>query len=469
MNILLLNPPGRTQYTRDYFCSKITKTHYVEQPVDFIILSGILSQRYKINILDAVMLNLDNASAIKKIISLNSDFVIFLSGIVSWKEDFAFLETLKKLCPKLIFIGIGDIFRAKELNKDILENYDFLDAILMDFTAPDILYYLEGKNEKIKNMMFREGKDIVIKNEISVAKEFNIPVPRQELFMNKRYSFPFAKKLPFVTLLTDYGCPFDCSFCVYPTLGFKLRGLENVFAELKYIHSLGIRELFIKDQCFGVNEERTVKFCREIISKKWNFSWTCFLRTDLAKKELLVEMKAAGCHTIIFGVESANQSFLFKNKKGINEENIYSAFGLCNKLGIDTVGTFILGFPGEDKESILSTVELSIRLKCDFASFNLFVPRLSTRAWWEIGEKYSMERLLMDQSGTGETWEHDRLSRRELSGLRRLAVRKFYLRAPYIYKRISKVRSPTELKTLIKNGTFLIKSVFAGGFLLHHK
>jgi len=233
-----------------------------------------------------------------------------------------------------------------------------------------------------------------------------------------------------------------------------------VFKELQYIYSLGIKELFIKDQSFGADRARTIKLCAGMIEKNYNFSWSCFMRTDCIDNELLIKMKESGCHTIMLGVESANEDILKKYKKGINKQNIMHAFKLCKDIGINTMATFMLGFPEDNKESILETIDFAINLDCDFASFNIFAPKLPTPIWKSLGSKYSADKEAipaMDQSGIAEICSAGRLSRKDLSKLRRIAVKSFYLRPSYIIKRLLKISSLVELHALIKNGFFLIK------------
>jgi len=80
---------------------------------------------------------------------------------------------------------------------------------------------------------------------------------------------------PDATILTDFGCPHTCKFCLYPSLGFKKRKLQNVLEELDRLKALGIREIFDKDQAFGVDRKRTFELCREMCARG-HFSWTCF-------------------------------------------------------------------------------------------------------------------------------------------------------------------------------------------------
>ncbi|MDD5155539.1 MAG: radical SAM protein, partial [Candidatus Omnitrophica bacterium] len=282
--------------------------------------------------------------------------------------------------------------------------------------------------------------------------------------LNRNYSFPFARHLPFATVLTDYGCPYNCPFCLYSALGFKLRELDNVFKELRCIHDLGVRELFIKDQSFATDKERAIKLCKGL-REIGPFSWTCFLRADIADERILGEMKNSGCHTVMFGVESANEKILREYKPGIKKSNIRQAFRLCRNLGIDTVGIFILGFPGEDRQSCLETIDFALELNCDFASFNIFVPKVETLMKKEMTAGHFTDDAgcgLLDQSGIISAWHNELMDGSGLPGLRRYALRKFYLRPAYIMRRIIRsIVSVTELKILFKSGIFIIRDLFA--------
>ncbi len=461
MHFLLLNPPGKLPYSRDYFCSKVTKAGYAEHPVDLLILSGIISSAgHKVTVLDAIVQRLDFVTAKQRIDRLDIDAIVFLSGSTSWQDDFKFLREIKYSRPNLFLIGLGDIF----LDQEIFINNSWLDAVLLDFTTEDILHYFSGERSNLKNILFRDkGKVVVTHRQVDIT-EFQIPIPRHELFLDKGYTFPFAKRLPFATILTDYGCLFNCSFCLYPCLGFKLRELDNVFDELRYIRSLGIRELFIKDQSFGANRARTIALCEGML-KIAKFSWTCFLRTDIVNLELLNTMKKAGCHTVIFGVENANEEILKKYKPGTTRKNIEEAFRLCRSLGIDTVGIFIFGFPEEDKKSCLETIDLALHLQCDFASFNLFVPKVETPIRKDLIARRLLDKNqpeVFDQSGIASVWGIDHLSREELNELRHLALRRFYLRPAYIMKRLIKsFYSLAQLQMLVKSACFILKDLTA--------
>ena len=455
MKILLLNPPGDKKYLRDYYCSKVSKTSYIYHPVDLLILSGILAQEHEVNVLDAMAQGLSFDNTYQRIMSMDIEAIIFLTGAVSYEMDFAFLKKIKER-RKLPIIGSGDILL--DGGEEWLRKNNFLDAIILDFTMDSILYFLKGDYTRITNMIVkREGK-ILSGQELRMrGGTFEIPVPRIDLFPNHCYSFPLTRKSPFATVLTDYGCPFKCSFCIINTLGYKYRPVDNVMAELHFLARKRFREIYFDDQTFGAVRSRAIEMCQGMIKEKFHFSWSCWSRVDIIDEELVRLMKEAGCHTIMFGVETSRNDILAKEKKGCTKEQVLKTFRTCQRLKMRTMATFILGLPGETKTSCLETIEFSKRLGADFASFNVAVPRVRTDLRKKAIQKgWIGDIKTMDQSGSFVVMGNDLLSPRDIERLKKKAIHKFFLRPSYLWKRLVNVRTLHELKRLIRGGWEII-------------
>jgi len=99
-----------------------------------------------------------------------------------------------------------------------------------------------------------------------------------------------------------------------------------VIDELRYIRSLGIRDVFFVDQSFGSNPERNFELCQAIRTELPGLRWICFSRVDLMDGKTLDNMKKAGCHTIILGVETANEQMLVQYRKGYTLDQIRAVF-----------------------------------------------------------------------------------------------------------------------------------------------
>ena len=457
--VLLLNPPGKLPYIRDYYCSKVSKGSYIYPPTDLVVLSGIIAEKYDVAVLDAMALGMDAGLCMTEIGNISPKAVVALAGAVSYHEDAPFLENIKRRYDIPIIVT-GDLFL--ENGEVILKNYPFLDAILMDFTNTDVIAYLSGEEDKIKNMIYRKGSEIVKKISPRTAeKEYTIPIPRHELFMNN-YNYPFVRRRPFATVLTDYGCPYKCSFCVIASLGYKFRSVENVMSELRYLKNLRCREIYFNDQTFGVNRARAKELCKSMVEEKIDFGWVCWSRVDVINEELLKLMKGAGCHTILFGVETASEKSLKSMGKGYTLRQVEETFRLCREYGVRTLATYILGLPGEDREDIVKTVEFAVRLDSDFVSFNTLIPRAGTQIrQYAINSGWIAEgNIRMDQSGTYAVMGNEALTGDDILELKSYAVRRFYGRPSYIAKRLLGVKSLYELKRLIMDG----KEVLFGGY-----
>jgi len=446
-------------YIRDYYCSKVSKGSYIYPPTDLVVLSGIIAEKYDVAVLDAMALGMDAGLCMTEIGNISPKAIVALAGAVSYHEDAPFLENIKRRYDIPIIVT-GDLFL--EDGEIILKNYPFLDAILMDFTNADAIAYLDDKEDKIKNMIYRKDGEIKIKISPRTAeKEYTIPIPRHELFMNN-YNYPFVRRRPFATVLTDYGCPYKCSFCVIASLGYKFRSVENVMSELRYLKNLRCREIYFNDQTFGVNRARAKELCKRMVEEKIDFGWVCWSRVDVINEELLKLMKGAGCHTILFGVETASEKSLKSMGKGYTLREVEETFRLCREYGVRTLATYILGLPGEDKNSIMQTIEFAVRLDSDFVSFNTLIPRAGTQIrQYAINSGWIAEgNIRMDQSGTYAVMGNEALTGGDILELKNNAVRRFYARPSYIAKRLLGVRSLYEVKRLIMDG----KEVLFGGY-----
>jgi radical SAM superfamily enzyme YgiQ (UPF0313 family) len=458
--ILLLNPPGTRPYLRDYYCSKVSKANYLYEPVDLLILSGLLTRRHQVQVLDCIALGLDGNEALRRILDAAVEVVIFLSGAVSWHEDRPFLQAVKQASEALL-IGSGDLFLQD--GDRILAEHDFVDAVLLDFTTAGLLSYLERPaGAQPENMIFRQGEEIVHGPVVrSKNTTFEIPPPRHDLFPHHSYSYPTVKRAPFATVQSDYGCPYHCRFCVMGGLGHKVRSAENVLAELEILAGSGFREIYFNDQTFGVLRQRTLALCEGMETRRLGLAWQAWTRVDLVDEEILKRMRAAGCHTLLFGVESANHKTLRTQNKGYGLGQVKRAFALCRSLGIRTLATYIIGLPGETEADIRRTIDFAVELDSDLASFNVLVPRAGTEVRREALQKgWIRERdTLLDQSGTYPIMGNEHLSSVEVWRLKNRAVRAFYGRPGYWLRRLRQIDTGYELRRNLTNGWILLRNM----------
>lgn len=453
MKILLLNPPSKKFVIRDYCCGHTSKADYCWPPIDLLVLSGVL-QYHDIDVLDTIIEGDSFNEGFEKILKIKPDFIISLTSAISLEDDMKFLKRIKEKNNCSIFV-IGDV--AYFDPSYVMKKYKFIDGIVFDFTSSGILRFIEGKRNNLIDIAYRDNSRIVICQKNN-NKIFSYPTPKHELFPLKKYSLPYARYNPMTTVLCSYGCPYRCSFCNSGNLGFKERDIKNLIEELKYIAKLGIKEIYFRDFSFTANRKRVKEICRQIIKNNLNFSWSCDARVDNVDKELLNLMKKAGCYLIFFGVESASNEILKNVRKGTEKALIKNVFNYCSKIGIQTLGSFIIGLPGDTRETINDTLNFSTEINCDYASFNLFVPRYGSELW-NVVMKSGVKREQLALDSSSEVMSLSNIPENELLELQKQALKKFYLRPNYIVKQLFKIRTKSQLRYFIKNGIQVLKNI----------
>ena len=432
-SVLLLNPPGKSHYLRDYYCSKTSKSDYSYSPVDFLFIGALLDKYCHLNFRDCIIHNVTNDSLISELISNPPDIIISLTGFVSWVEDFSLFKKIKEHLPKTLIIGSGDILLGT--NTELLFEKSSLDAICYDFSSAEIVDYCLGRRIPFEDITYKESGTIVVRKSDKRRKieEISIGITPHRLFPLESYEYSFVRRKPFATVLTDYSCPYRCTFCIMSELRYKYRNVSEVVEELRTLKADGIKEIYFADQTFGANKKNTRKLLGQMIKESLNLGWVCFSRADVIKEDLLILMKAAGCHTIIFGIEFGTDANLKDTKKDLSISEINRGIELCRRQGIRTVGTFLLGEENQSRDDIDELIRYSVSLSLDFASFNVYVPRVDDH--FEDKNEIDITEVY-DQSGRVVKSCSPNVTDSELAAYHRKAVKNFYLRPSYIFRRL---------------------------------
>jgi len=268
----------------------------------------------------------------------------------------------------------------------------------------------------------------------------SLAFPAYDLMPMDRYAGfyrPFMLPCRTAMISTGRGCLYNCIFC-YRATGdkYRVRAIGSVVEELKRdIRDFGIKEFVVTDESFLTYRDRITEFCemlmRDGISRR--VKWICQSRVDHAEPELLKLMKCAGCRVIAYGIESGNPEILKKIKKGITPEQAVKAVRWTKQAGILADTNYIIGHPGDTRETIRETVDFAMRLDPDLASFSLLVPFPGTEAarMADRGEG-GLRRISRDYSSFGKqvggAMELESIPRAELERLQRNAYMRFFLR-----------------------------------------
>ncbi len=446
-HVLFLNPPGKRRYIRDYYCSKVSKAHYMPQPVDLLIQMGFFEEAgYTVHLCDAIIDNLSVQRVFEYIRLCCPRYIVGQIGAVSLDEDRAFYRDLKTQFPGIKLLLSGDVLLRDP--QRCFSDFPWLDAIITAFWYDGALQFCEGKS----------GFGLISKEDIRPARfpaktgAIRMPRPRHEYFLKSNYSYPFMTHSSMATVLTQFSCPYPCSFCVMSQLDYRVRDPEDVCAELDYLYEKGIRFLYLSDQTFFSHGPSATLILEHMIRLGSPFKWCCFSRVDVLDHDRMMLMKKAGCQVIMFGVEFHDDHLLKAYQKICTRSQIEKTLSLAKRIGIKRMGTFLLGVPGQDKVSIEKTIQFAIDLDLDYASFNCAVPRPLTRLETKLGDGDS---LVMDQSGHVNAFATTDLTGVQLQALQRSAYRRFYGRPSYLIKQLRALRTWSQLLTQVKEAMSL--------------
>lgn len=227
-----------------------------------------------------------------------------------------------------------------------------------------------------------------------------IPFPAHHLFKIERYTNlnPLTDGLDprarAYTIVTSRGCPYQCIYCSKPITGntWRARSIENVIAEWRWlVEDLGATEIGVTDDVWNLDRRRAKQLCQALIDNRLNHvPWITIhgMKVNNTDLELFQLMKAAGCKRVGFGVENGDDRILrHVIKKGQTVDMVRQAFRWAKQAGLQTMGFFIFGVPGETEETMESTIRLALELDPDLAHFMLAAPFPGTEMW-DILEKH---------------------------------------------------------------------------------
>jgi len=469
MKILLINPPFK--YTIQSCQPKI-----LEEGLDFLPPLGLMyiaaylkkETNHQIEILDTQVERLNYDQIEDRIKEKNPDIVGITAMTFTLIDVIKTAQTVKRVNPNIKIILGGphviiypqETINIPEIDFLVLgEGEQIIKQLIENIHQPEKLKQLKGLVFKIKGEIINTGMTEPIENLDT------LPFPARRLTPYKKYFSVVSSNTPVTTMFTSRGCPYKCLFCDRPTFGknFRARSAKSVVDEMEQCQKMGIKEIFIYDDTFGVDRQRVIDICNEILKSNLEIAWDVRTRVNTVDEEMLALMKKAGCQRIHYGVESGTTKILKVLRKGITLEQVKKAFEWTKKAGIQTAGYFMIGSPTETREDILTTIKFIKKLNPDYVHITTTTPFPATDLY-----KMALEEKIIASDVWREfaknpkpdfippIWEKE-LSREELFSLLKRAYRSFYLRPKYIFKKIFQLKSPKDLFRKIKAGLKLFR------------
>ncbi len=367
LKTLFLNPPSFENFDGGA-SSRWPATREIESywyPVWLAYPAGMLEGS---RLLDA---NPHHISADETIeIGKDYDFLVLFTSTPGFEGDVKLSGLMKRANPRLKVCFVGPHVTVSPDHALSHPEIDFIVRREFDYA---VVEYANGKPlAEIAGASYRGGDGRIVHNidrpmiENLDALPHVTDIYKRDLDVT-RYNVPFLEH-PYVALYSTRGCPAQCTFCLWPQThsghAWRKRSSDDVAAEMAKAKAYWpeVKEFFFDDDTFNIQKARTIELCSKL--KPLGLTWSCTSRvtTDF---ETLKAMKDAGCRLLIVGFESGDPQILKNVKKGATLERARQFVKDCKKLGLVVHGDFILGLPGETRESIRRTIDFAKELNVE--------------------------------------------------------------------------------------------------------
>jgi hopanoid biosynthesis associated radical SAM protein HpnJ len=391
------------------------------------------------------------------------DLVVMHTSTPSFRADVATAEKIRAVNPQ-VKIGLIGAHVAVDPGKSLegAPAVDFVARNEFDFTIKEVAE--DRPWADIKGLSWRNREGVIVHNEpretLMNMDELPWVTPVYKRDLKVENYFSGYLKHPYVSFYTGRGCKSRCTFCLWPqTIGghkYRVRSVEDVVAEMKWAKAAfpQVREFFFDDDTLTDNLPRVEALAVEL--GKLGVTWSCNAKANVPRKTLEV-MRDNGLRLLLVGYESGNQQILFNIKKGMRVEFARRFTRDCHDLGILIHGTFILGLPGETRETIRETLEFAKEINPHTIQVSLAAPYPGTflyRQAKENGWLYHEASELLTQHGTQiAALNYPHLSHGEIFQAVEDFYRKFYFRPSKIASIVAEMfTSPEIMKRRLLEG-----------------
>ena len=390
------------------------------------------------------------------------DLIVMHTSTPSFKSDAKTAAHIKELNPG-VKIGMIGAKVAVEAEQSLLDapGVDFVARNEFDFTIKEVADGTPWKD--IRGLSWRNAAGVIVHNEDRANLEnmdalpWVTPVYKRDLKI-ENYFIGYLKH-PYVSFYTGRGCKSRCTFCLWPqTVGghrYRVRSVEDVAAEIKWAKDAfpQVKEFFFDDDTFTDNLPRAEAIAKELA--KIGVTWSCNAKANVPRKTLEV-LKDNGLRLLLVGYESGNQQILYNIKKGMRVEVAKQFTRDCHDLGIVIHGTFILGLPGETKETIQETLNFAKEINPHTIQVSLAAPYPGTflyRQAKENGWLYEGAELIDDDGVQIAPLHYPHLSHKQIFSSVEEFYKSFYFRPSKIASIVAEmVASPQMMKRRLREG-----------------
>jgi radical SAM superfamily enzyme YgiQ (UPF0313 family) len=317
-------------------------------------------------------------------------------------------ETLKRDFPRTPIVMGGP--QASAVDVATLKAFPFVDFILRgeaEETFPMLVESLlaGGSPNHQRGLTFRDGPCVQRNADAAPILDLDtLPLPFFDAYAD-------VSQWPSLPLEIGRGCPFSCRFCStsgFFRRSFRLKSRDHVIGQMNFLSQrYGARAFDLIHDMFTADRRRVAEFCHSLQALGSPYKWCCSARTDWVDAALLTLMRDAGCSGVFFGIETGSPRLQRVVRKDLDLDRARSVLRECDRLGLNTTASLIVGYPGEtarDLQATLSFFARTVRLDQADAQLHVLTPLAGTSLEVEYRSRLTFDDACSDipEFGAGQ-------------------------------------------------------------------
>ena len=406
MRVALIYPPVE-QIDDNSSLKAQEKNLGIFPPLTLCYVASIIEEAgHEVDLIDVNALRLSVEEVAERIRRFHADLLGFTVTTYMFHNALRWIRVYKNILQKPVLVGGAQLGLYP---KEILTHPEIDYALIgeAETNLPAFLSAWDRKKdlEQVPGICFRRNGSVIVRDPSTVPREIDtIPFPARHHLPNERYYSFISRRSNFTTMITTRGCPFHCIFCAQQAK-LRVRSAGNVLDEMTEIYErCAIREIDIFDTNFTMNKKRAVEISHGMNDREFHMEWTARTRCDLVDRPLLQAMARAGCRLIMYGIESGDENILRNLKKEIALEQIREVIRWTHEAKIRSLGFFMIGSPGETRETVMRTLQLAKELDLDHIQVTKTTPFSGTELYKRYVEETgddNWRRYILDPSEKG--------------------------------------------------------------------
>ncbi|MGE5413097.1 MAG: hopanoid biosynthesis associated radical SAM protein HpnJ [Syntrophomonadaceae bacterium] len=388
------------------------------------------------------------------------ELAVLHTSTPSFRSDVRVAEALKETNPRIRVGFVGAhvaVAPAAALNAS--PAIDFVARNEFDYTIQEVA---GGRPlAEVDGVSFRGAGGIVHNRERAILEDMDrLPYVTDVYARDLTIEDYFIGYLlhPYVSLYTGRGCRSRCTFCLWPqTVGghrYRTRSAENVAEEIRRAVRLfpQVREYFFDDDTFTDDLPRAAEIARRLGAL--GVTWSCNAKANVPFETLRI-LRENGLRLLLVGYETGSQQILNNIRKGTRVDVARRFTEDCHKLGITIHGTFIIGLPGETRETIRETIRFAREINPHTIQVSLAAAYPGTELYQQASANgwLAEDRLISSDGVQVASISYPHLSREEISASLEEFYKRFYFRPRKMAEMtLEMVTSATMLKRRLREG-----------------